>query len=68
MPKVADYVANEKDVDLVVHATRVLRGSSGEAAIECLKKLMKHGSWRVRAEAAEALGECASVIEVHFPC
>jgi HEAT repeat protein len=55
VPKIIEYVAREKDQDLVVHAIRALREATGKAAIECLKGLLAHESWRVRAEAAEAL-------------
>ncbi len=58
VPRIADYVAQEKDADLVVHAVRFLRKTKGKAAMECLHKLLAHESWRVRAESAEALGEC----------
>jgi HEAT repeat protein len=55
--RVVEYLAGETDTDLVVHAVRVLRSAKGTAAVEPLKKLLKHDSWRVRAEAVEALGE-----------
>ena len=57
---IAKYVAAEQDADLVVHAVRLLRAAGGKHAIDALMKLLEHASWRVRAEAAEALGECAS--------
>ena len=59
VPKIAEYVAAEKDPDLVVHAIRVLRETEGKAALDALTQVLGHDSWRVRAEAAEALGECA---------
>lgn len=58
VPIVAQYIAGEKDPDLVVHAVRVLRATKGNQAIEALVKLFDHESWRVRAEAAEAIGDC----------
>jgi HEAT repeat protein len=52
---VAEYVAGEKDPDLLVHAVRALREAKADVAVECLKGLLTHKSWRVRAEAAEGL-------------
>ncbi|HEU5432765.1 MAG TPA: HEAT repeat domain-containing protein [Thermomicrobiales bacterium] len=60
VPPIAKYVAAEQDADLVVHAVRLLRAAGGKNAIDALMKLLSHASWRVRAEAAEALGECTS--------
>ena len=57
VPKIAEFVAGEADVDLVVHAVRVLRAAGGEAAVGHLRSLLKHPSWRVRADAAEAISE-----------
>jgi HEAT repeat protein len=57
VPRLAAYVAQEQDPDLLVHAVRVLRETKGKAAGECLMTLLKHENWRVRAEAAEAVGE-----------
>ncbi|HEV3342157.1 MAG TPA: HEAT repeat domain-containing protein, partial [Pirellulales bacterium] len=57
---VSKYIEGEADADLVVHAVRLLRATGGKAAVDSLMKLLKHASWRVRAEAAEALGECVS--------
>jgi HEAT repeat protein len=54
----AGYVARENDPDLLVHAVRVLRAVKDAEAVDCLNTLLKHGNWRVRAEAAEAIGEC----------
>ena len=54
VPKVAEYLKTEKDADLVVHAIRFLRAAGGTAATETLLPLLKHESWQVRAEAAEA--------------
>jgi HEAT repeat protein/thiol-disulfide isomerase/thioredoxin len=57
---VSKYIEAEADADLVVHAVRLLRVTGGKAAVDSLMKLLTHASWRVRAEAAEALGECVS--------
>jgi HEAT repeat protein len=54
---VVSFAQKEKDSDLVVHAARVLREVKGERAIDGLLSLLSHPSWRVRAEAAEALIE-----------
>ena len=56
---VVKYIEAEKDLDLIVHGIRVLRVSKGKAAGDCLQRLLSHASWRIRAEAAEALGEMA---------
>lgn len=63
VPRVIQYVATEKDADLLVHAVRVLRESPGKASLDCLTTLLAHESWRVRAEAAEAIGKAASARE-----
>lgn len=60
VPQIAEYVKTEKDPDLIVHAVRFLREAKGGAAIECLTALLSDESWRVRAEAAEAIGQCIS--------
>ena len=60
VPKLAEYVRTEKDADLVAHVARVLRASKGRASFEVLKELLQHESWRVRAEAAEAMQEIVS--------
>jgi HEAT repeat protein len=60
--KIVEYVAGEKDPDLLVHAVRVLRGTRTPASLACLKTLLEHESWRVRAEAAESL---AKVLDRH---
>jgi HEAT repeat protein/thioredoxin-related protein len=55
--ELAEYAFNEEDEDLVVHATRALREIRNRAAaFEALSRLIEHRSWRVRAEAVEALG------------
>lgn len=59
VPAVAEYAATEPDIDLVVHAIRVLRAAGGTTAVEKLILLLQNSSWRVRAEAVEAIGECA---------
>ncbi|QDT41962.1 HEAT repeat protein [Gimesia alba] len=55
VPSIATYVEQEKDPDLVVHAVRFFREAKGNASAEALVKLFSHSSWRVRAEAAEAI-------------
>lgn len=55
VPEIARYVEQEKDPDLVVHAVRLFREAKGNASAEALIKLFSHPSWRVRAEAAEAV-------------
>ena len=57
IPKIAKYVEQEKDPDLVVQAIRVLREAPVKTSIDRLTSLLSHESWRVRAEAAEALGK-----------
>jgi HEAT repeat protein len=57
---IAQYVAWEKDHDLVVHAVRVLRAVKDQQAMDCLKALLSHESWQVRAEVVEAIGEITS--------
>lgn len=53
------YVKTERDADLVVHAVRVLREIKTDDAIDCLSDLLGHESWRVRAEAVDAITEAA---------
>jgi len=55
--KIAAYAKQESDADLVVHAVRVLKEAK---ATENLMELLDHENWRVRAEAAEALGAAAA--------
>ncbi|MCE9546275.1 MAG: HEAT repeat domain-containing protein [Planctomycetia bacterium] len=55
--KIGEYIAQEKDPDLVVHAIRVLRESKSKVALKSLVGATTHASWRVRAEATEALGK-----------
>jgi HEAT repeat protein len=57
LPRLKAYVVKQHDPDLLVHAVRVLRETKGKSAVECLVNLLTHDSWRVRAEAAEAIGE-----------
>ncbi|MEQ9407361.1 MAG: HEAT repeat domain-containing protein [Fuerstiella sp.] len=53
--RIADYVRNETDPDLVVHAIRFLREIKQPAAVNAMTPLFKHPSWRVRAEAADGV-------------
>jgi HEAT repeat protein/thiol-disulfide isomerase/thioredoxin len=55
VPKVVEYLAAEKDPDLVVHGIRFLRMAGTPAALKAMASLLKHESWQVRAEAAEGL-------------
>lgn len=59
VPQITDYLSQETNPDLLVHAVRVLRETGGAAALKALLPLLKHDSWRVRAETAEAIGQCA---------
>ena len=55
---VVNYVRDEKDVDLLVHAVRVLREAKRRRrGAKCLVTLLGHESCASRAEAAEALGK-----------
>jgi len=57
----ADYSAQESDEDLVVHAVRALHEIRNKpVALGALVKLTRHKSWRVRAEAVEALGSVST--------
>lgn len=60
LKQVIAYAQQEKDADLVVHAVRVLRTAQHSASMEALMKLLEHPSWRVRAEAVEAIQEFIS--------
>lgn len=55
--EVIKFAKEEKDADLVVHAVRLMRESKTKASGDALMGLLSHESWRVRAEAAEALGK-----------
>ena len=55
VPKIAEYAASEPDPDLVVHAIRFLREVTQASAVDALLPLFEHSSWRVRAEAADAV-------------
>lgn len=55
--KVAEYVEQEEDADLVVHAIRYFRETGSSKSVPTLLSLLEHDSWQVRAEAAEALGK-----------
>jgi HEAT repeat protein len=57
LPQLAAYIGQETDSDLVVHAVRAVRAVETEEALNILKPLTKHAAWRVRAEAATAVGE-----------
>lgn len=56
VPEVVKYLATEKDPDMLVHGIRFLREAKGRPSTNCLLSLLTNASWRVRAEAAEALG------------
>lgn len=60
VPTIVKYVAKEQDADLVVHAVRLLREAKGKQALLSLMTLLKHDSWRVRAEAAESISKLTS--------
>jgi HEAT repeat protein len=66
VPRIAEYIDQEKDPDLIVHAVRLLRAIKGEEAAERLVKLLAHADWQVRAETVEALGEIVSNAPAHF--
>ena len=53
---IANYVEQEPDPDLIVHAIRYFSKTQSRRATESLIRLLKHTSWQVRADAAEALG------------
>ena len=57
LKRVMDYVEQEHDPNLLVHAIRYFRETSAKQARPTLIKLLKHDSWQVRAEAAEAIGK-----------
>jgi HEAT repeat protein len=57
LPRVMEYAAREQDPDLLVHAIRVMREGKSNSVLTTLMRLLKHDSWRVRAEAAEAIGK-----------
>lgn len=59
VPKIAEYVTGEKDPDLIVHAVRFFKAARGEQSLAALEPLLKHSSWQVRAESAEAIGKIA---------
>jgi HEAT repeat protein len=61
VPKVAEYLEHEQDPDLVVHGIRFLRASGGLAAVRAMLPLLRHESWQVRAEAAEALTKASDL-------
>ena len=53
--EVIKYLDKETDPDLLVHGIRVLKKGDGETTAKVLLKMIRHESWQVRAEAAEAL-------------
>ncbi len=53
--EIAEYVSRETDPDLIVHAVRFFRAVKDLRTLPTLLKLLKHDSWQVRAEAAEAV-------------
>lgn len=59
LPRLRSYIGKQSDADLLVHVVRVLRGTQSKASLESLVDLLQHENWRVRAEAAEAIGEVA---------
>ena len=52
---ITEYVTQETDPDLIVHAIRFLRQAKSKKAVPCLTALLEHESWQVRAEAAESM-------------
>lgn len=56
VPRLAEYVAVEKDADLLVHAVRALHAAGGKDALDALGRMTGHDAWQVRAEVAEAIG------------
>jgi HEAT repeat protein len=52
---ITEYVTQETDPDLIVHAIRFLRQAKSKRAVPCLTALLEHESWQVRAEAAESM-------------
>jgi len=55
VPKIEQYVKQEKDADLIVHAARIFREARGDQSVLAAIGLLNHESWRVRAEAAESI-------------
>jgi len=53
--EIRDFIANETDEDLLVHAARALGQTKGSTVIRCLLALTESNSWRVRSEAAEGI-------------
>ncbi len=66
VPKIVEYVKQEKDPDLLVHAIRFLRVAKGEAALRALVGILQHDSWQVRAEAAEAIGNSSELQSMRY--
>jgi HEAT repeat protein len=67
VPQIAEYVKTETDPDLIGHAVKVLRSAGGAEAVGHLKGLLKHASWRVRAEAVEAADEIVNNYNSNLP-
>lgn len=67
MPALVEYIAQEKDADLIVHAVRVLRAWKSTQGAKCLIALLSHESWRVRAEAIDALADIRAASDSSFP-
>lgn len=53
--RIRDYIQSENDPDLIVFAVRYLADLESVAAVEVLRSLFHHVSWRVRAEAVAAV-------------
>ncbi len=62
--KIAEYVAEETDPDLIVHAIRFLREINKGSAVEALTPLFEHVSWRVRADAVDAVSRLVGKSDV----
>ena len=54
---VAEYLKQETDTDLIVHALRFMRMGEGDQAVNSVLKFVENENWQVRAEAAETLGK-----------
>jgi HEAT repeat protein len=67
VPQIAEYVKTETDPDLIGHAVKVFRSAGGAEAVGHLKGLLRHASWRVRAEAVEAAAEIVNNYNSNLP-
>lgn len=65
VPRIAEYVENERDADLIVHAIRFLRAVNEPRSATALLPLFHHPSWRVRAEAAAGVTKIAEDHDVY---